>query len=275
MSLNYKTINTIKYYNYMAKDIFIKIFVAISYLAMIIINFLANALPINNITTGEISDMYPNLFTPAGFTFSIWGLIYILLGAYVLYQLGLFGKEKRRDKIINKIGVYFIISSIANIAWIFSWHYQIVWLSLVFMLVILFSLIKIATTLGLKKLNKKEYFFLVLPFSIYFGWITVATIANVTVFLISLNWDGFGIAPQTWTIAILLIGALIGILRTFKDKSVAYLAVFIWAYFGILVKHVSEEGFAYQYPSIIGALLVCILFFIIIIVTLKKSSKHF
>jgi hypothetical protein len=253
------------------KAIFVKISAAIAYLAVIIVNFLANALPINNVTTGAVSDSYSNLFAPAGLTFSIWGLIYILLGLYILYQFGIFQKGKIRNKLFYKINIYFIISSIANISWIFSWHYNLIWLTLVFMIVILYSLIKIADIIRKEKLSSKEYFFISLPFSIYFGWITVATIANVTAFLVSINWNGFGISNQTWTILIILIGALIGILRMLKDRNIAYGLVFVWAYLGIWIKHTSV--FNNQYSGVIITAISCIVLFLASVVFLLYKKK--
>ncbi len=246
--------------------IFTKWTVVIFYIFVLIVNFLANALPINNVDTGEVSELYPNLFTPAGITFSIWGLIYFLLFGYVLYQLGIFQKKKdeKREKLFEKINPYFIISSVANIFWIFAWHYTLTGLSVVIMLLLLFSLIKIADILREEKLSeKKDKFFVLLPFSIYFGWITVATIANITAFLVSIGWNGFGVSEEIWTVIILLIGAFIGVARMFKDKNIPYGVVFIWAYFGIWIKHTSVSGFAGNYPIIIFTTLACIVFFVI------------
>ncbi len=251
----------------------IKILAAFTFAAMIIVNFLANYIPINNITPGEVSDMYPNLFAPAGFTFSIWGIIYLLLGAYTLYYLGLFRKGKAKSKLLDKISIYFIITSVANFFWIFAWHYQIIWLSLLLIIAMLYFLIKIASLLAKEKLSPKEYFFIALPFSIYFGWITVATIANVTVFLVSINWGGFGISSQVWTILVLLIGAAIGIWRMLKDHSIAYGLVFVWAYIGIWAKHASEVGFGGQYPAIIYTLIFSIVLFIVSIGYILYRNK--
>jgi hypothetical protein len=244
------------------KKLIIKIAVTITYLAMVIVNFLANAIPINNRTAGQVSDTYPNLFAPAGITFSIWGVIYLLLGAYTFYQLGFFQKGKIKQGLFEKIGVYFILSSIANFLWIFAWHYDFIGISLLLIILMLYSLIKIATILRNEKFSFKDYLFINLPFSIYFGWITVATIANVTIFLVSINWNGFGLSEQIWTIIILLIGSIIGIWRMMKDKNIAYGLVFVWAYLGIWIKHSSLTGFNSQYPYIIITAVSCIILFL-------------
>lgn len=239
---------------------FIKILAGISYVAMVVVNFLANSLPINNRSTGVISDAYPNLFAPAGLTFSIWGLIYFLLGGFVVYLF--VKKEQKTEALLQKINPFFIGTSLANIAWIFAWHYDYIGLSVVIMAVLLVLLIKIADILRTEQFTSLEKLFIRTPFSVYFGWITVAAIANITVFLVSIGWNGFGIADFVWTSIILLVGALIGILRMRKDKNIPYGLVLIWAYLGILLKHTSESGFNGQYPSIIATVIVCLVLFI-------------
>jgi len=253
------------------KKLILKISVGLSYLGMIVVNFLANALPIAGRGTGEISDSYVNLFTPAGITFSIWGLIYLLLAAYVIYYIS--KKDSNHEVLLEKVAKLFILSSLANIAWIFCWHYGLLLLSVVIMLVILVSLILIATIITKEKLNTKENILLRLPFSIYFGWITVATIANISALLVDLSWNGWGVTEVTWTIIILLVGALIGIIRGLKDRSIAYLLVFVWAYFGILIKHYSADGFKGEYPIIINTVLFALGLFVLNIVYLALRKK--
>lgn len=245
-----------------------RIFALLAYIAMIVVNFLATSLPINNRGTGEISDAYSNLFAPAGITFSIWGLIYLLLAIYVIYQF-----KSKNDGLLKKINIFFTITSIANILWIFAWHYDYIGLSLALMLVLLIGLIKIADTLRSNELTAEERKFIGIPFSVYFGWITVATIANVTVFLVSINWGGFGIAEFIWTSIILLIGATIGILRMNKDKSVAYGLVLVWAYLGILLKHLSNDGFAGQYTVVITTVIICLALFTLSLGRLLIKNK--
>lgn len=249
------------------KSLYIKIISTIAFISMVIVNALANILPINGVNTGQVSDKYANLFAPAGITFSIWGLIYFLLGAYVIYMF-----SKNKLKYINKINIYFIITSIANIFWIFSWHYDFIFLSLIFMIIILIFLIKIANILNKEKFTNKEYFFILLPFSIYFGWITVATIANVTTFLVYINWNAFNLSEQFWTITVLIIGTIIGNIRLFYDKNIAYGLVFVWAYYGIWLKHTTI--FSNQYLGIIITTLFCIgVFLLNIIYVLSPRIK--
>lgn len=238
----------------------IRIIVVITFLIMITVNTLANIIPINGVTTGQVSDSYPNLFTPAGLTFAIWGLIYLLLGGYTLYQTGLFQGNTNTIKtgLLNKIGVLFSISSIANALWIFSWHYGFIPLSMILMLVILVCLILINQTLKDEQLSEREYLFVRLPFSVYFGWITVATIANATVLLVSLGWKGFGLAEETWAIIIIFVGFIIGATTMLKNRDLAYGLVIVWAYAGILLKHLLPDGFGGQYFAVIVTTSICI-----------------
>ncbi len=249
----------------------IKIFTLITFIGMVVVNALANILPINGINTGEISDSYPNLFAPAGVAFSIWGLIYLLLLIYVIYQF--IPKSPEKEKLITKINIYFIISSITNSAWIFSWHYKIIGLSVILMLIILFSLIKISKITNEKILPLKDKLFLKIPFGIYFGWITIATIANITTFLVSLNWKNFIFPDETWMIIILLVGMVIASITTIKEKNLAYGLVPVWAYLGIYLKHTSPLGFNNMYPNIINTVIICTFVFIIVNGYLVKKRK--
>jgi hypothetical protein len=242
------------------KNTYIKILIVVTYVAMVAVNFLANGLPINGRSTGDISDAYPNIFAPAGPAFSIWGLIYILLGAYVVYQF--VKRDEKTEDLLQKINPLFIATSLANISWIFAWHYDYIGLSVLIMATLLILLIKIADILRIGQYTSFQKIFIWAPFSVYFGWITVASIANITVFLVSIGWNGFGIADFVWTSIILLVGALIGILRMSKDNNIAYGMVLIWAYSWILFKHMSVEGFDGQYPSIIVTVIACLTLFL-------------
>lgn len=256
------------------KNIYIKILALVTYIAMVVMNFLANGLPINNRGTGEISNAYPNLFAPAGPAFSIWGLIYLLLGIYVIYQF--VKKDQKTEEIIQKINPFFIATSLANISWIFAWHYDYIGISVCIMAVLLILLIKIADIVRLENFTTLEKTSIWAPFSIYFGWITVASIANITVFLVSIGWNGFGLADFVWTSIILFVGALIGILRTNKDKNIAYGLVLVWAYSWILFRHLSASGFDGQYQSIIVTVIVCLVLFLSFIgrIIYKKNSTN-
>lgn len=262
----------------MNKVLILKIAVSIGFVTMVFVNYLANALPIGGVSTGEASDAYPNLFTPAGITFSIWGLIYLLLLLHISYQWGIGRKDRgpAKEELFVAINPYFLVNTLANIAWIFAWHYGVIWLSALIMLLLLFTLIRIADIVNRPGADVDAPRVRA-PFGIYFGWISVATIANITVLLVSLSWDGFGIAEQIWTVIVLLVGASIGIWRAQKDKNVFYAAVFVWAYAGILLKHVSETGYAAKYPGVIVTLIFCLVLFGALITAVLwkiKTSKN-
>ena len=214
------------------KDTFRQIGVVLATVVMITVNALANILPINGLNTGQISDQFKVFFVPAGYVFSIWGLIYVALAAYAIFQAL---PAQRENSALRKIGGWYILGSLANSVWIFMWHYQVFSLTLVFMLILLISLLFIYVLLGIgkAKVSRGMRFLVHLPFSIYLGWITVATIANVTDLLSYLNWSGFGIAPMTWAVIMLAVAVVVAVLMTLTRKDVAYLAVLVWAFFGI------------------------------------------
>lgn len=221
----------------------------ITYLLMIIVNALANIIPINGITTGEVSDKYANLFAPAPITFSIWGVIYILLLLYVIYQLRSFKLEDKA--LFIKVNILFSISSIANTIWMVMWHYQFFEGTVFLMITILVCLIMINMILHKHVKSTMDTLMIKLPFSVYFGWITVATIANITTYLVSINWGRMNLSESFWTNIILLIGALIAVLTTIRFKSYPYALVVLWAYLGILIKHISVTGYNGTYISVI------------------------
>ena len=210
----------------------------------IVVNSLANILPINGKNTGQLSDNIPNLFVPSGITFAIWGVIYLLLILFAIYQArDFFKKEKIEMPYLTKITPFFILASAANILWIFLWHYEQVALSLIAMLILLISLIAIYIKLnvGQQQTPLKEKMFIHVPFSVYLGWITVATIANITAWLVIISWDGFGISDVTWTIIVLCVATLLTLIILYKRKDIAYSLVIIWALLGIVIKRMQDQ----------------------------------
>lgn len=206
-----------------------------AFVATLVVNGLANTLPLNGQTTGGVSDRFDVLFTPAGYVFSIWGLIYLLLGLFSVYQVL---PGQRDADFVKRVGWWFVASSVFNITWLFMWHYNQFVLSEVAMLGLLVSLLAIYLRLGIgrRAVEIREKWLVNLPFSIYLGWISVATIANTAVVLYDLNWNGFGIAPEVWTAVVLLVGGLLGVLMTFVRREVAYPLVVIWAFIGVVVR---------------------------------------
>ena len=204
----------------------------VAFLITIVVNSLANILPLNGITTGELSDLYGNLFTPAGYVFSIWGVIYLLLVVFSYYQYG------ADDSLHDRIDILFMVSCLFNIVWIFLWLYQYVFLSLFAMFGILGTLILIYVRLGIgeREVSSSERNMVHLPFSVYLGWITVAPIANVAAFLVSVGWDGFNQAAINMTVGMIVIAMALTLINTYTRGDVAYAAVIVWALGGILQK---------------------------------------
>lgn len=219
----------------MSRDIFRQFIVIVSTAAVISINILANALPLNGLDTGEISDRFDIYFVPAGYVFSIWGLIYLGLIAYTVYQAL---PSQRENPSLRQIGYWYVLSCAANIVWIFLWHYEVFNLTLIAMLVLLASLIVIYLRLNIGRatVSTTERLAVHLPFSIYLGWITVATIANATQLLDVLNWGGWGISEEIWLVIMLAAAVLITAAVLFTRRDIAYALVIVWAVVGIAVK---------------------------------------
>jgi benzodiazapine receptor len=205
----------------------------LAFILTVLVNGLAGSTTIlGGKDTAQISDANPTLITPAGYVFSIWGVIYILLGIFVVFQA--LPSEKGKDY-KKSIGWLFVLSSILNIAWLFLWQFEYLSLSVVLMFLLLASLISIYLRLriGKSKVGFREKLAVHVPFSTYLGWITIASIANVAVTLVSVNWDGFGISPETWATLIIIVALLIAMLVLATRKDIAYGLVIVWALVGI------------------------------------------
>ena len=213
-----------------------------AFLATVAVNAMANALPINGKTTGELSDLYPNLFVPAGLTFSIWGLIYLLLAIFAIYPIA--APTRSSAEFLQRIGPFFILASAANIGWIFLWHYQRVSASLVLMLVLLASLLTVYLRLGTgaRTVSWTERLMVHLPFSVYLGWITVATVANVTAVLVHVGWNRFGASQELWTVVVLIVAAMITLAVLLTRNDLFYALVILWAFLGILIKRLDVDS---------------------------------
>jgi hypothetical protein len=247
----------------------------LAFIGTIIVNALAVLLPLNNKNTGELSDNIPNLFVPAGLTFSVWGVIYVFLALFGFYQLSnAWRNDSNRENIIEQIGPFFILAGIFNITWIFLWHYELVNLSLIAMLGLLGSLLAIYVRLKIGKIetNSRDKIFVHTTISIYLGWISVATIANVTAVAVVNNWDGFGIIEELWTILILIIVIIIGSAMLILRKDVAYNLVILWALGGIYLKRIDPLN-SPQPGIVITTIIGLILISVEILYVLIKSRK--
>jgi hypothetical protein len=203
-------------------------------------NALSSALPLNNRTAGEISDSFDVYFVPAGYVFSIWGVIYLGLLAFTVYQ---FLPRNRTNATIRSIAGWFLLSCAMNSTWIFLWHYGYYALTLIVMLVLLLSLVMVYMRLGIgtTAYSGASFWCVRLPFSIYLGWICVATIANVTALLDYVQWNGFGLSPELWTVVLLGITVALAGIFTETRKDVFLVSVLLWALVGIAAKHTTVQ----------------------------------
>lgn len=236
-------------------DMFRFVLVVVSLLAVLIINTLANILPINGQTTGEISNRLPVLFTPAGYVFSIWGLIYALL---IIWGIGLWKIRVNRDILFEKRSLLFIISCLFNILWIFSWHYEFFLWTIVFMIGLVITLLMLYRTYPVQnnKLTGR------LPISIYLGWVSVAIIANTSYVLTYYQWSGWGLSDPLWAVIMLTFGTAIALHIRFHHFDIAYPLVFIWAFTGIAVKNGFEELLVMTAALFLSAVLLAGILFI-------------
>jgi hypothetical protein len=206
-----------------------------SVLLALTVNILASTLPLNGQNTGEISDRFQVYFVPAGYVFAIWSVIYLGWIAFVVYQFLPAQKESAR---LRRLGYLFALSGVANAAWLFCWHYNRFGLSVLVMLSLLGLLIAsyLRLDVGRKRVGAAERWCVDIPFSVYLGWITVATVANITSWLYAIQWTGFGISPQVWTVIMLVVASLLGLGMALTRRDVAYLLVLVWSFAGIAIK---------------------------------------
>jgi hypothetical protein len=240
------------------------------FIITVIVNSIAGSTTlIGGQNTATISNNNPTLITPAGYVFSIWGIIYILLGAFVVYQA--LPRERNSDY-HKKIGWLFVLSSIINIAWIFVWQFESLILSVILIFALLLTLIAIYLRLniGRSKVKTGERLAIHLPFSVYLGWITVASIADVAVTLTAYNWNGFGISPETWAIIVVALALVITLLMLGIRKDIAYALVIIWALVGIGVNHTNNPNVVLL--TEVSSIIVAVALLAVVIATLVKRK---
>ena len=253
----------------------------VSTLVVFVLNILASIGVVNNRTTGQLSDKLPNLFVPSGMTFSIWGVIYTLLLLFIARQAkGLLSEDAEGAVYVKKIGWFFVLSNVANSMWIFAWHYELVPLSLIFMVLLLVSLLVICLRLGIGRseafMSRREKLFFHVPFSVYLGWITVATIANANAVLV---WAGVRPYTQTaaiWTVLVIVVATVIGLLMLWTREDITYGLVIVWALVGIVMKRLDTRYFVeltVAATASIAALIGCIAV-IIALIRGRVASQH-
>ncbi len=226
----------------------LKTFVVLMYVLMIVMNFLANSLPLGGRTTGAISDKYPSLFTPAGFTFSIWGIIYVLL-AIAVWQLV---RTPQTDftSTHTLVAWVLVVSSVFNVLWLVAWHHDRIVLSTAVMIALF------ATLMVGFLVTPTAWTAIRLAISVYFAWVSVALIANVTIMLVALDVPRLGIAEAWWLVGVLLVGLAVGLTTVLTRQDIPFGLVFIWAYWGILSRHLSSDALSREHPIAIATLFV-------------------
>ncbi|MGZ0039469.1 tryptophan-rich sensory protein [Paenibacillus ottowii] len=210
----------------------------IAFIAVVLVNILASTLPIGGRSTAAVSNMYPTLITPAGYAFSIWSVIYVLLTCFAVYQATSTGQAKAS---VQSIGIFFILSCLFNIIWIFLWQYVYVELCVIVIILYLLSLIIVYMRTRTPQPTRGEMWFVKLPFSLNLGWVSVATLINIAVALKKNEWSGWGLNETVWAIIILLIGTALAILVSFPYRDSIYPLVFVWAYVAIAIEHPNHE----------------------------------
>jgi benzodiazapine receptor len=212
-----------------------------AFIVTLIVNGLSNTTLIGGRTTAEVSNSYPTLITPAGYVFAIWGIIYIILGGFIVYQALPSQKDSSFQKEISGL---FILTCVFNVVWLFFWQNELLPISVAVIFAFLASLIAIYLRLNIGKSNVslKEKLLVHVPFSVYLGWVTIATIANIAVTLVSVGWDGFGLSLQTWAILVLAVALILDLVVIATRRDIAYSLVFIWALAGIAINQTANPA---------------------------------
>lgn len=252
-----------------SSDVVRQVAVVFAYVSTIVVNALANIVPIGGMGTGEVSDLYEVFFVPAGYVFSIWGLIYLGLGAYAVYQAI---PAQRDNPRLRSIGWLFVLSCVFNSTWIFAWHYQTVGLSLLLIVGVLVTLIAVYARLypSYRAASWAEKITTHWTFRIYLGWLTVATLANGTTYLDSIGYSGAPLTPALWAAALLVVATAIGLFFTLRLRDVAYTAVLVWAFIGIYAKFPDTAMVGYTALAMVALLAVGI---VVAAVRSVSSSK--
>ena len=214
--------------------------VVIFYLLTILMNYISQAIPFNGQTNGEVSDKYATLITPAGYAFSIWGVIFLALGAYAYFQAFVADSS---TKIYDSIAPWLIVAFIATSAWLPVFQYEMISFSVIFMLIILGSLIQISIMLTKDRtMSRRENALVRIPFGLYLGWISVATIVNISVLAKYTQWNLLGISEANWLLIMITVGFVLAVLVSVATGNLVYSLVFVWAFVAIAVKHFDENA---------------------------------
>lgn len=203
------------------------------------VNYFFNAGHHGSASVKEISARYDTLLTPSGYAFGIWGLVYLGLIIFAVYQLWDLFKKNLDTGFVLKIGWWFIIANLANAAWIFAFTTNQIGLSLILIFLIFFALLKIMLNTNMERWDAPVpvIAFIWWPFSLYFGWINIALIVNVAAYLTAIGWNGGPLSPELWAILMLLVAAVIFITMTWTRNMREYANVGVWGIVAIAVKN--------------------------------------
>lgn len=211
--------------------------VSLATAATLVVNYLANGLPINGQTTGEVTRRFEVFFVPAGYVFSIWSVIYLGLFAYTVYMGLTLARHRPDSGAARAVAPWYLLTAAANCTWLLAWHHNLFPLSMALMAVLLGALIVIYRIQAVRPATSAlERWSVHIPFRVYLGWISVATIANATITLDDAGWSGFGLSEPTWGVIMVLVAAGLGVTMGLRHGDIAYLLVLIWALIGIAVR---------------------------------------
>lgn len=240
-------------------DVIRQVMVIVALAVTIFVNYLSQAVPLNDRTAGEISDSFPVRFTPAGYVFSIWSIIYLGLIAYAIYQAL---PSQRDNPRLRAITWPFVVSCMANSTWIFAWHYGYYTVALLIIVLLALSLAILYNRLYpyFPTVATAERWTTHVPFRIYLGWATVATIANTTITLYNWGWQGAPLGAPIWAAIIIVVATLIGFFFAIGLRDAAYTFVLVWAFVGIYVKQIDAPITAYTALIMAGVLGIAAIF---------------
>lgn len=217
------------------------VFHVIGFILVIAVNFMAVWLPINGQRTGTVAEKYANLLIPAGFTFSIWGVIYLALLGFTIYQLWLafWGDYPQElSRLMTQMRHWWMVSCIANACWLFAWHYEMLPLSMLLMLLLLAALIIIRHNfaIGDTSAHWRERLFIHFPFSLYLGWVSFALVGNITALMVYWGWNGQGISQVAWSVLMISLCAGVSVYMILQHHNIIYGLANVWALYGIILK---------------------------------------
>lgn len=264
-----------KLYNKAKEDVRLKLITILSLTGVVFFNAIATLVSDTNGSSERLSDKFPNVLAPSDSVFIIWILIFLGLWAYVIYQFSTMrGAESTiSERTLTRINIYFIINTFLNVLWSFALVFEVLWLTIPLIIGILYTLVRISDFIASDTLALRDNIFVRLPFSLYFGWVTYVTFANVVTWLVSTNWNEFMVRQGTWGVTILIAAFVFAIVMLYKRNDWIYGVAVLWAFVGILINHLSPDGWDGTYPTMIVSLTIVIS--VLIVVILYVADKEY